>query len=290
MRDVDKALMQEVTCSKASAERIRELISLGADVNAVSDGESVLSEAVFSIALGADKKIVDLLIELGADPAYVGDEGESALWEACRIVDVDLVSFLLERGADPNTIGERYESLLDAVEEDRWISGSGSFDDWVYDDDGSNENTELRKEERVRSLDAVISLLKEHGAKRLVDMRTDVVSRWLVLFASNPTGLLTFGGHIEIDALPGATEGLIHDFRKWKSEFWDSWPHRDWTSMPKTFVRAKHNDWGRELGRTIRSIMPMEIEVEYVTVNAEDELKRIRNVDREIIDLELKTE
>ncbi len=58
--------------------------------------------------------------------------------------------------------------------------------------------------------------------------------------------------------------------------------------MPKTFDRAKHNDWGRELERIIRSIIAMEIEVEYVTVNAEDELKRIRNVDREIIDPELK--
>ncbi len=186
MRDVDKALMQEVAHGTARAARIRELVSLGADVNAVRDGESVLSEVVFSIALGGDRKIVDLLIELGADPTYVGDEGESALWEACRIADADLVSFLLENGADPNIIGERNETLLDAVEEDRWISGSGSFDDWVYDDDGSNKNIELRKEERIRNLDAVISLLREHGAKSLVEMKTDVVSRWLVLFASYP--------------------------------------------------------------------------------------------------------
>ena len=106
-----------------------------------------------------DRKIVDLL-KLGADPKYVGDEGESALLGSMPHCRRRFGFFLLESGADPNIIGERNETLLDAVEEDRWISGSGSFDDWVYDDDGSNKNIELRKEERIRNLDAVISPLR----------------------------------------------------------------------------------------------------------------------------------
>jgi hypothetical protein len=286
MRDVDKALMQEVADGTANEARIRQLISLGANVNAVGDGESVLTKAVFGIVLGGDRKIVDLLIELGADPTYVGDEGESALWDACLLGDADLVSFLLEKGADPNIIGERGESLLDAVECDQFFSGSGNFDDWACSND-SESDPYSGGNQIVRNLDAVISLLKEHGAKPLAEMKADVVSRWLVVFASNPTGLLTFGGHIQVDALPGITKALVHDFKKWKAEFWDSWPHRDWASMPKTFDRAKHNDWGRRLAGAIRSIIPMEIEVEYVTVDAKDELERIRNVNREIIGTEV---
>lgn len=285
-RDIDKELMQEVDCSTARPMRIRELISLGANVNAVGDGESVLTKAVFAIVLGGDRKIVDLLIELSADPTYVGDEGESALWDACLLGDADLVSFLLERGADPNIIGERSESLLDAVEFDEWASGPGSFDDWACSND-SESDPYSGGNQIVRNLDAVISLLKEHGAKPLAEMKADVVSRWLVVFASNPTGLLTFGGHIQIDALPGVTKALVRDFKKWKANFWDSWPDRDWASMPKTFDRAKHNDWGRRLAGAIRSIIPMEIEVEYLTVDAEDESKKIRNVNREIIGTEV---
>jgi hypothetical protein len=52
MRDVDNALMQEVADGTASEARIRQLISLGANVNAVGDGESVLTKAVFGIVLG----------------------------------------------------------------------------------------------------------------------------------------------------------------------------------------------------------------------------------------------
>lgn len=281
-RDIDKKLLHEVDCGTASPMRIRELISLGANVNAVGDGESVLAKAVFSIALGGDRRIVELLIELGADPTYVGDEGESALWHACLLGDADLVSILLEKGADPNIIGERRESLLDAVAFDKWISGSGNCDYWAGDN-GTNKEAQSREDQVVRDLDAVLSLLKQHGAKSLIDMKTEVVSRWLVVFASNPTGLLTFGGHIQIDALPGITKALVLDFKKWKADFWDSWPDRNWASMPKTFDRAKHNDLGRRLARAIRSIIPMEIEVEYLTVDAEDELKRIRNVNREVM-------
>ena len=82
------------------------------------------------MVFGLDRKIVDLLIELGANPTYVGDDGESALGEACLLGDADLVRYLLEKGANPNIICERHEGLLDAVEVDQWISGSGNLDQW----------------------------------------------------------------------------------------------------------------------------------------------------------------
>ena len=88
----------------------------------------------------------------------------------------------------------------------------------------------------VRDLKTVISLLKQYGAKSLSDMKAESVSRWLVLFASYPTGLLTFDGHIDIDALPDVSKALVRDFKAWKAEFWDSWPDRDWAAMPKGFI------------------------------------------------------
>ena len=137
----------------------------------------------------------------------------------------------------------------------------------------------------VRDLKTVISLLKQYEAKSLSDMKAESVSRWLVLFASYPTGLLTFDGHIDIDALPGVSKALVRDFKAWKAEFWDSWPDRDWAAMPKGFDRAKHNLWGRQLGKDIRSLIPMEIEIEYVTIVPEDESKQIRNICCEKIEL-----
>lgn len=88
-------------------ELVRQLAQVGADLNTLDDGETLLDRAVAVLTLpdtvpafAAD--MLRLLLQLGADPNLPGDEGMTALHTAMLARNVELMRILLESGAEPN--------------------------------------------------------------------------------------------------------------------------------------------------------------------------------------------
>ena len=80
---------------------VRELLALGADVNAVeTDGTTLLMRAIH----GRQAAITDLLIAAGADVGAANRYGVTPLYLAARAADARAARALLAAGADANTV------------------------------------------------------------------------------------------------------------------------------------------------------------------------------------------
>ncbi len=273
--DLDNELLKELASCNPSEERLRQLVSQGADVNSLDKfGDSVLMDALGYIQDGLPIQIIHLLVELGANVNYQTEDGFSPLTEAFLTHKAEPVEILLKYGANPNVVVEYNETLLDWVE----------FDQWYHECEGKyHENSEDSKV--AKEVGNIIVLLTKYGAKNLVDLRANEVARWLKIFAANSeTGLITSGGFIEIDSIKKLPDKLKTDFKKWLESHWDSYPDKSYKDKPEDFDREKHNQWGQRLAKEIKSYLPPEIKVHLLTINAEDEREFRRNVNKEVID------
>ncbi len=102
-----------VAARAGDQERVRSLLSSGAEVNA-RDEEG--STALMFAALQADEKMLQALLAAGADPNLRDANGETALLLGAGH-GVEIVRALLAAGADPNLAdGEGQTALLVAAE------------------------------------------------------------------------------------------------------------------------------------------------------------------------------
>ena len=271
-KDLDNQLMLILTSNDPSEERIRELVRNGADVNSIKDGDSVLMDALsFTNDYGGTEKSLDLrfirlLVELGAEVNYVSEEGDSPIMSACFTHRWEPVECILQLGANPNHISDGDTTPLSWADTDQYY----------HEEISPDEIAAAQLKETVR-------LLKQYGAKYRDDLFTEKLERWLQVCAFLPTGLFTLWGNIDVASINGVTEELTSEFRRWHESNWDQWYDKSWDDMPKGFDRKRHNEWGRELASQIRKLIPQEIKMEYLFVNAEDEKRKVRNVVREAI-------
>lgn len=265
-RELDNQLLLELVSKSPNAEHIREMVRSGADVNSTKNDESVLMDAIEMIMNGLDFRFIRLLVELGADVNFISADGDSPLITACFTHSPELVEYLLKLGANPNHIFDKYETPLS----------------WVDSDKLYHERVDPDKKS-VANLERIMELLRQYGAKHTDELFTDKISHWLTVFASYPAGLMTLWENIDIASIPGASDKLADDFRRWRTSHWDQWPANRWKEMPEDFDRRRHNEWGRRLANQVRQLLPENIKVEYLSINAEFEEKMIRNVNREDI-------
>lgn len=108
--------------------QVNALVAAGANLNVLNSyGGTLLEEVVYW--MDEDKRqlcgeMLRLLLQLGADPNILGDEGSSVLTAAMLHMDTELLGILLSAGADPN----RPSGLCE----------SNSFYDWAEYDYGYN--------------------------------------------------------------------------------------------------------------------------------------------------------
>lgn len=166
-RAIDQALADELAADAPSRDRVLELISQGADVNAVDGlGESLLMHAVSIVSMSKTDSLqfIELLIKKGANLTHrIPKENTTALHLAIFAYKPELIRLLLERGADPDIIGDG-ESVLDAAEFDLW------FEEGEAGTLGDNHR------ECIEALKEMIVLLKAHGAKTTAEIRLESTS------------------------------------------------------------------------------------------------------------------
>lgn len=83
----------------------RELIERGADVNAAASNAQMVAP-IHAAASVADRDIVRLLLERGANPDARQEKGFVALHTAALHGDVEMAQMLLDHGADPKTAAD----------------------------------------------------------------------------------------------------------------------------------------------------------------------------------------
>ncbi|KAJ7028119.1 ankyrin repeat domain-containing protein [Mycena alexandri] len=133
---------------------VQLLIEQGANVNAQGgDNDSPLQAASYN----GHENIVQLLIEYGANVNAQGGEYDSALQAASHEGHGKIVQLLIEQGANVNAQGGKYGSALQAALQSDLRRGWG----WAYDPRPHNE--------RIQSLDNIVQILRENGAREPVD-------------------------------------------------------------------------------------------------------------------------
>lgn len=196
--------------------RVEQLVTAGAELNvADSCGETLLEAIITQLHPGypgagiEQVEMVSLLLNLGADPNFLGQSGPLTL--PMLAMDVPMLSVMLAAGADPNLpYGSRddgtlydwaaYDYVLEIWEYPYEFTGSP-----IYDLDAENFATEDARLKRVDDMAVQygvrrpdhLFLLRRHGAKSRLELTESEF--W------NPTGIscaLEEGGSIQA-GLPG---------------------------------------------------------------------------------------
>lgn len=263
--ELDNSLFVELSKDVPDENRIRELVSQGANISAIdTNGESVLIGAIFHVTYGLDIKYIKLIIDLGADVNYA-EEGFNCLFDACLTHNTELVEMLLKAGANPNCISDRpQESLLDWADFDQW-----------YEETKSDEFKEEGDEDRAKKMSEIVQLLKDYGAKSLSEIYTNTLKDFLEIFASSTTGLVTKGGNIKIEDIPNIDSALINEFKEWVANNPDKLDEykKDFvgkiTIPPNAILLQQHNEHGLSLAKKIQQLTDRNIIVNYLKVNPE---------------------
>jgi len=89
-----------LSVSKNWLKLVEQLIQKGANVNAVDIGGNT---ALFRIDIGSDPACVELLLKNGADPLHRNTNGSTALHQAAFVCHTAAITLLLQHHADPNS-------------------------------------------------------------------------------------------------------------------------------------------------------------------------------------------
>lgn len=142
-----------IAASRGDDERVRELISQGADVNAVFRGDGT---ALIAAAREGEVEVVRLLLDAGADPNKASRGDGNPLIAAAAEGENEIVRMLLARGADPNAYVEDDETpLINAARE-----GEMEIVRMLVDK-GADVNRAYRADGVVRS---PLGMAERHGA------------------------------------------------------------------------------------------------------------------------------
>lgn len=267
--DLDNSLFAEFAKDKPDEQKIRDLITKGANINAVDcKGDNVLIDAISNIQDGLDIKFIQLLIDLGADLDYA-DEGFNCLFDAALTQKPEVVKLLLKAGANPNCVSsDTAEALLDWAEFDQFFKET--------EDRGGAE-----------PMKKIVQLLKDYGAKSISEIFADKPEKFLTIFAGyNPTGLHTLKGYLKPENIPNVDKNFLDTISTWVATNPDKWGEYKYENgvkilnPPDLSVLRQHNEQGRQLAKVIRKMVNPDIEVKYYFVNPDDlEKNRVRNVE-----------
>lgn len=113
-KGVDLSKPEEQTSPVAIAAKmnnismVKQLLAKGLDIKT--------GELLTYCASSANKDVIELLLDNGADVNEVGYRGETALMIALQYNDIEVVELLLDRGADPNILDDDgYDAISNTI-------------------------------------------------------------------------------------------------------------------------------------------------------------------------------
>lgn len=162
-------------------EKIRLLVSQGADLNEFDSGDSLLSESMLELC-AVDKEfryeVAKALLELGAEPNLLDDDRGSPMNCPMMRMDTEMLRIFLEAGADPNLSRgfSADESLYDYAKWEYLLYVFGELPESPSDKDRKSEDAWLLFLDRLavkyekRRPDHLF-LLRKHGALTMTEIK-----------------------------------------------------------------------------------------------------------------------
>ncbi|MCB1614394.1 MAG: ankyrin repeat domain-containing protein [Pseudomonadales bacterium] len=135
--------------SKQNVELLKKLLASGVNPNAINDfGDTALCEACDSWHTPENRfRMVEALLDAGADPKIIDEEGGGPLFACVIAKDARLIDYLVSRGADPNLEHDMGTSIY------AWADF-----DYMYDEYGLVLPEEPTEEDKVNE-DAWLAFL-----------------------------------------------------------------------------------------------------------------------------------
>ena len=236
--ELDNSLFAELSKTQPSETIIRDLISKGANINAIDcKNDTVIGDAISNLNDGLDIKYIQLLIDLGADVNLLND-GVNSLFHAIYLYRIDIFELLLNAGADPNCIiDDEACSILDMIIDDECFLHM----------EGDYENEKI--------MEKIEHLLIKYGAKQARELYTDIPENYLLIHHSYPTGILTYKRNIKIENFI-KDKVLISKFNEWRDN-----PPEKW-DLPKEIYLEYYNK-GYNISKEIKNNLEKGIVVKF---------------------------
>ena len=286
-RDINEKLVGVLWCEEPSWERVRILMSQGANVNAVDkNGRSILMHAVSDNRVPLE--IIHYLIAAGADINAIDEEfGMSVLAHAasCGRLDVvqllfqhgvhfetdagalhyaahsdnpEVLAFLLSQGVNPNLMASEIYTTLDSVDKMR------------KDIQNNPECIGKHNAHWPRQFAEVAKILRDAGARHADKLCATRLGTWLHVTGRCPTGLFTNTGCLAVELLPNVTEDVCARFQQWRESFLKLWERqadrRVQSRVNRPEKRANCKE-GLKLAREIKIFIGPSIKVTYAGFN-----------------------
>jgi hypothetical protein len=270
---LDKDLKKEIISDNPNEENIRSLVAQGANVmgeflsDAIADLTPYPDEYGNLCGKPIDLKLVQLLIDLGGEINFE-DGGFNCLFHAALVWNPELFKLLVSNGANMNCFSDdEYTSLFSWIDYDQWYE--------------ENEMTGGGK-----PLAEIVEFMKQNGAKSNNECFAERPERYISINALRIVAMVTMGGQLSIEKIPGASQQLIEEFNEWHKSSHQEWMQEKikgtgdewrWKSPPDLVQLVQHKEQGIALAKQIKELVGSDITVDYYPIEP-DSIKEYRKI------------
>ena len=220
MNDLDRQLQHELNPFDFNEKRIRELVLVGANINAIDDGGKPIAFKAIEPEYDekeidhrgdmvktriAETMLIELLLELGLNVDIADTDNYTILWQAYMSVSPKITEVLLKAGASPN--------IVDPEEMDTIYSDAVCWADYMQSEISRDSPSESFNNE-VTDLKEIVRLMEQYGGDYSWKIYTNKIEKFIRITSTDwcETGLLTWRGMIRIKDISGIDSTLINEF------------------------------------------------------------------------------
>jgi len=283
INQIDNEFYNYLSSGKHTLTKIKEYISNGANINAIDEySESLLSKIILEKSnTKYGIKLIKWIIDLGANLDNQDRDGTTALFSATIVHSFEIVSYLLKKGANPNLIVEDTNDT---------VLNLADFDYFYHSTEAKRKYNREHNRESANQAKKIVQVLKKYGAKYSSEVFANKIEKYINVFATEVTGLVTKNGMLKPENLPNVSNEFVENFNKWKSENPDCWNDYVYDkktariiNLPDKELFVKHNKVGLNIAKQIKKMGGNDIEVCFQFVKTDKNFE-VRNVGNKIIE------
>jgi ankyrin repeat protein len=251
---IDEQLYEAILSQKLNI--IKELLENHANINALDYfKDNMIMRYIDEEEEKANIEIIKLFVELNIDINYEGEEGFNCLYKAYSVNRDDIIEYLLIIGVSPHCYYKASdETLLD------WIERDIAFEVGEY----------RATEEWLKKSKKIVNLLKDFGAKNLLDCYTKNIEEYIEMHGGEKTGLFTKRGYINIRNIIGVNTNIINKYYNWykkENEYIEMWNNKKEINFDELIECEK---LGFDIANFLKSLVPENIKFIFKHIDTED--------------------